>query len=204
MQLPKYLQLVGASFAALALAYCVLNSLPLYDPDLGSPSTPSLGDVEGAPTDNSVTGIAEAPLSTRSFATSSPQVPPTGPSPEWSSLFDTASEEPRRALGEPLNASNAEAGAPVAPEVEPIDIGPALDVQDPLLVQPNTLAKRRGDIGDPLNADEPWRTPTAGEDPISIGPELDADDHGSWEQGHSAFPAAEIGVALDAGTPRNR
>lgn len=119
-----------------------------------------------------------------------------------------ASDDPPRDLGEPLDADDDGASEFLPPEAAPVDIGPALDTLDPPLYEAHgpfePRGERRVDIGDPLDADDPLGAPTAGEDPISIGPELDTHDQASWEQGHSAFPAAEIGAPLDAGTPQDR
>lgn len=200
--------LVWASLIVLALAYGVLMSLRLFQPEVGALSWPAPGEPQGEPRESPGSGVADASRF-RELEIKSPPTTASAPAPEWPSMPNIASDDPPRELGEPLDADDAGAPEFLPPEAAPVDIGPALDPQDPPLNEAHgpfepARGEPRVDIGDPLDADDPLGAPTAGEDPISIGPELDANEHGSWEQGHSAFPAAEIGVPLDAGTPKNR
>lgn len=206
----KRLGLVGivwASLIVLALAYGILMSLRPSQPEPRALSGPAPGEPQREPTEIPGSRAVEASRS-RALEIKSLPITASAPIPESPSMPNIASDDPPRALGDLLDADDAGASEFLPPEVTPVDIGPALDTLDPLLYEahgPFELRRERSvDIGDALDADDPWGAPTAGEDLISIGPELDANDHGSSAQDHSAFPAAEIGVPLDAGTPQVR
>ncbi len=199
--------LVWASLIVLALTCGLLMSLRFSQPQPRAPSGPAPSEPQGEPTESPGSRAANA---SRSRALDSKSLPITASAPiaESRSMPNIASDDPPLELGEPLDADDDGASEFLPPEAAPVDIGPALDPFDPPLYETRAPIESRREprayIGDTLDADDPWGAPTVGEDPISIGLELDADSPGSSTEGHSAFPAAEIGVPLDAGTPKVR
>lgn len=196
-------RLVLAGLAALALAYGIPRALHLLEPGEGSMSVPSVGEQAGAPSEILVSGSAAVPPRDHASVASGPGVNAPAPGPDWPIMLETAFDDPPRHLGKPLDADGGEARESIALPLDPIDIGPALDADDPLgSVPARPLAPDRI-LGVPLDAGDPRASPTVDQGSVRIGPNLDADDPQGSDMDQPAVSAIEIGGLLDAGAPRN-
>ncbi len=120
-------------------------------------------------------------------------------------MLEAAFDDPPRHLGEPLDADGGEARESIALlHLDPIDIGPALDADDPLGSEPARPPGPDRYLGEPLDADDPGASPMVDQDSVSIGPNLDADDPQGSDLDQAAVSPIEIGELLDAGAPRTR
>jgi hypothetical protein len=108
-------------------------------------------------------------------------------------------------LGEPLDAGNGESRESMALASNPSSIGPVADSDDdPLAYELGTSSRSPIHIGEPLDADDIGTSLMVNADPISMGPNLDADGPQVWGLHQTAPPVVEIGEILDAGTLGDR
>lgn len=202
----KHERLVLVSLAALAFAYGVSRLLRPSEPGEVSLNVPSVGEQAGAPTEIRITEPATVPPHSpvAVAVASGRRVTEPASSPEWPVILEAASDESPRHLGEPLDAGGDEARESIALAADSINIGAALDADDPLAYQLDTPSESPINIGEPLDAGDPGASPMVGEDASVIGPNLDADDPQGWDFDQPVPPAVEIGEILEAGTPNNR
>jgi hypothetical protein len=172
----------------------------------GDPTTSTTGNDDGAgsPTQKNLSGFFDRPTSTHVITFETYETSAGTATVEWTNLpavYETVPDKPPLHLGEPLDAGDGKASEAIAAEMEPIDIGPLFNVDDPFPRDLNRSSRPPGDIGQLLNADFPEAADHSPEvdEPIAIGPDLDADAPWNAQLSNAVGAPIEIGAPLNAG-----
>lgn len=170
------------------------------------PTTSTTGndDGAGAPTQKNLSGFFERPTGNHVVAFETYETSAGTATVERTNLpavYETVPDKPPLYLGEPLDAGDGKASEAIAAEIEPIEIGPLLNVDDPFPRDLDRSSRPPRDIGQVLNADYPEAADYSPEveEPIAIGPDLDADAPWNWQLGNAVGAPIEIGSPLNAG-----
>ncbi len=194
--------IVLASLGALALIFGVSRSLRLSEPGEGSLRVSSVGEQTEAMNESPmIEPAAVPPRSRRPAAESNRQVTTPAPEPLWAVMDGAAPDEWRKDLGEPLDADDSEAPDLIEFGGDLISLGTPLDADGPMIDESDLPSEPPDNIGESLQPDDPGASLAALDDPINIGPDLDADDHLGWGPDRAVSAPVEIGEMLDAGMP---
>jgi len=198
-----------ATIAVFSLGYGVAGFLSSSGRGESSSSITGVGDKAEATIRRGLSGTFGRPVGNRiasvelrgAAAVASADDWPNLPAVHENTLEKPPPDKPPIDLDEPLYAGDSETSGITETGLDPVQIGPEVDADDPL---PPELSQSSGpaiDIGLSLDADNPeaGMHSTTSIDPIAIGRDIDANEPRRWNIREVSNASIEIGAPLDAG-----
>ena len=170
-------RLAFAGLAALVLAYGASRSLRAPQTGDGPLGVSDIVESARKHTEAVTTiAVADPPPVHAASESDGPRAMPS-PSPEWPLMLETPPELKPTDLGEPLDANPEQAWGWFRSAGDAVDIGPALDADDPPADTPGGPTESPLHIGELLDADDPpgYAPDRWARSPLHIGELLDAD-----------------------------